>query len=166
VKVVEGSEIYNFAIHHLVHFSCKIRVNISQTELPRDVSARHDIGRALALQSAIPRAALHRAPPYARAGAGPRPAVRAPSRGSTPSQAAPAPRRIEVPAPYRGQPHPRAHLSIRCRPVRDAYISGGRPSRRSYVPPPLRLVPQPAALPTRPEPPAGAIGGSRGEPRA
>jgi hypothetical protein len=23
VKVVEGSEIYNFAIHHLVHFSCK-----------------------------------------------------------------------------------------------------------------------------------------------
>jgi hypothetical protein len=24
VKVVEGSEIYNFPIHHLVHFSCKI----------------------------------------------------------------------------------------------------------------------------------------------
>jgi hypothetical protein len=23
VKVVEGSEIYNFPIHHLVHFSCK-----------------------------------------------------------------------------------------------------------------------------------------------
>jgi hypothetical protein len=23
VKVVEGSEMYNFAIHHLVHFSCK-----------------------------------------------------------------------------------------------------------------------------------------------
>jgi hypothetical protein len=24
VKVVEDSEIYNFPIHHLVHFSCKI----------------------------------------------------------------------------------------------------------------------------------------------
>jgi hypothetical protein len=24
VKVVEGSEIYNFPIHHLIHFSCKI----------------------------------------------------------------------------------------------------------------------------------------------
>jgi hypothetical protein len=24
VKVVEGGEIYNFPIHHLVHFSCKI----------------------------------------------------------------------------------------------------------------------------------------------
>jgi hypothetical protein len=24
VKVVEGSEIYNFPIHHLVHFCCKI----------------------------------------------------------------------------------------------------------------------------------------------
>jgi hypothetical protein len=24
VKVVEGSDIYNFPIHHLVHFSCKI----------------------------------------------------------------------------------------------------------------------------------------------
>jgi hypothetical protein len=46
------------------------------------------------------------------------------------------------------------------------YISGGQPSRRAFVPPPPRLVPQPAALPTRPESSAGAIGGRRGEPRA
>jgi hypothetical protein len=136
----------------------------------REMFQRATTPAALSRSRARPRtlrlAMRCRTPPYARAMAGPRPAVRAPSRGSTPSQAAPAPRRIEVPTPYRGRPHPRAHRSVRCRPVRDACISGCRPSRRAYVPPPPRLVPQPAALPTRPEPPAGAIGASRGEPRA
>jgi hypothetical protein len=67
-----------------------------------------------------------------RAGASPRPTVRVPSGGSTPSQAAPARRRIEVPAPYRGQSHSRAHQSVHCRPVRDAYIQW-RPAFSSRV---------------------------------
>jgi hypothetical protein len=52
VKVVEGSEIYNFPIHLLVHFNWKIRVNISQTLLVWHFQAGRNAARAPARRRA------------------------------------------------------------------------------------------------------------------
>jgi hypothetical protein len=41
--------------------------------------------------------------------------------------------RLEVPPPYRGRPHPGDHRSVRCRPVRDGCLKGGRSSRCARV---------------------------------
>jgi hypothetical protein len=109
---------------------------------------------ALSRSGARPRtprlAVRHCAPPYARrcgpATGGPCTVPRL-----MPSQATPAPMRLEVPIPYCGRSHPCEHWSIQCRPVRDACINGGRSSRRACVPPPLALSrPLPAPTEHRP----------------
>jgi hypothetical protein len=57
VKVVEGSEIYNFPIHTLVHFSCK-KIEFSSLEQGQSeiIPGRRDVARAPTRQSAPPRA--------------------------------------------------------------------------------------------------------------
>jgi hypothetical protein len=87
VKVVEGSEIYNFPIHTLVHFSCKkiefLSLEQGQSET---ISGQRDVARAPASQSARAR----RTPPR-------RPSPLAPSRGSFPEA-------THVPRPPRSLP--------------------------------------------------------------
>jgi hypothetical protein len=79
-------------------------------------------------------------------------------------QAAPTPRRIEVPASYCDRPHSRAHRFVHCRPVRDAYISGGRPSRRACVPPPLALTHNRPPCQTGPSCPPAPLGATAANP--
>jgi hypothetical protein len=71
VKVVEGSEIYNFPIHHFVHFystfwsyACSNRVSGKRFQRPTSYCARRDVARA-PRRSASPEAApsLGRGPP-------------------------------------------------------------------------------------------------------
>jgi hypothetical protein len=54
VKVVEDSEIYNFPIHHLVHFSSKLGEKLGQSDLSWNNRAGTDRRRDVA---------AHRAPP-------------------------------------------------------------------------------------------------------
>jgi hypothetical protein len=105
------------------------------------------LSRSRARRHAPHRAVHRRAPPYAGARAGLRPAVRVPSRGSRFPQATLVPMRLEVPPPYRGRPHPEDHRSVRCRTVRDGCLKGDRSSRCARVPPllPLSRPCQPAS---------------------
>jgi hypothetical protein len=76
VKVVEGSESYNFPIHHLVPFSCKIRVSIAQTGPVQHSQAGCDVARAPALRPRARHVALASGPP-----------ARAPRRAALPEAA-------------------------------------------------------------------------------
>jgi hypothetical protein len=145
VKVVEGSEIYNFPIHYFVHFystfwsyTCSNRGTGKHFGQPR---------------RAVPPARAPRAPPETRT----LPRSRAP-RPHAPSAWASRPQHV-VPTTAVPSPAPTCVAGVPA-----AYKSPGSASRvRAAATPALAATGRPA---TRPEPPAGASRCRRGEPRA
>jgi hypothetical protein len=107
VKVVECSEIYNFPIHHLVHFSCK-----TSSFYPSN-SASPEENRPAATSLALQRA---RAPAHAVHRLGVRAPSRLPEAARLP-KAARAPRTLES-ANATWSPRPRRHPALPSPPVR------------------------------------------------
>jgi hypothetical protein len=154
VKVVEGSEIYNFPIHHFVHFySTFWSYTCSNGGTGKHSASRAATSHAAHLRRAVPRPA----PPGA------------PYRGAHRPEAS----RPEAPrSEWHGcRTHDTSCLRRRTRWCSSAQQGGrGRPPIRATnssshrrAPPPHRLGLRPDALSCRPEPPAGASRGSCGE---
>jgi hypothetical protein len=107
LKVVEGSWIYNFPIHHILHFYSKIcrKTNSNNASLKsgRPTSRRVAMSRAVRGRAPHCRAALRRAsvhePPRAF------PTQPAPSRGGTHTEGPQSPRRPPACAPNRAPPY-------------------------------------------------------------
>jgi hypothetical protein len=140
VKVVEGSEIYKFTIHHFVHFYSKFW-NFTRSNsgtVKRFWASRRRAGPT----NRIPRPRLPEAPHLPKA--------------------THKPRRIEViyatcRAPLVGRPPAVYRRSVRCPgSVHDAYKRGDRPPRTRRPPPPTpsRSAPSPLAPPRRAPPSA------------
>jgi hypothetical protein len=141
--VVEGSEIYNFPVHHLVHFCSDIGRKRARSSLVRNCSARTWPRAPRALLKSVP------TPRAARSLAGrPHPAIPCgPSQCSSVQARRPMP--LVVPRVRPGVLHPAGTLSP----------SSLKPDQA------VHSVPQrPAPLPARAA--TGASGGRHGEPRA
>jgi hypothetical protein len=103
LKVVEGSWIYNFPIHHILHFWRKTNSNRASLKSGRPMPRRVATSRAVRARAPHCRAALRRAsvhePPRAF------PTQSAPSRGGTQAEGPESPRRPPARSPNRAPPY-------------------------------------------------------------